>query len=143
MGSDIPAGFRPYSEPSPFIDRVGPLYQRQEGQKLVFGLRVIAHHCNRRGFAHGGVIMSLADIALGKTGEWTGGQAVSLLTASITVDLLGIANLNDWLEAHTDFFTIGRQVAFANCYVRVEGRPIARASAVFNVRRHETPDTPA
>ena len=58
MGSDIPAGFRPYSEPSPFIDRVGPLYQRQEGQELVFGLRVIAHHCNRRGFAHGGVIMS-------------------------------------------------------------------------------------
>ena len=143
MGSDIPEGFRPYAEPSPFIDRVGPLYQRQEGPELVFGLRVLEYHCNRRGFAHGGVIMSLADIALGKTGEWTGGEDVSLLTTSMTVDLMGIAKLNDWLEAHTDFCKIGRQVAFANCYVRVGERPIARASAVFNVRRPAPPDTPA
>ena len=32
MGSDIPEGFRPYAEPSPVLERVGPLYQRQEGR---------------------------------------------------------------------------------------------------------------
>ena len=36
----IPPGFVPYAEPSPFLDRIGPLYQRDEGPHPAFGLLV-------------------------------------------------------------------------------------------------------
>jgi acyl-coenzyme A thioesterase PaaI-like protein len=84
--------------------------------------------------AHGGLVVTLADIALGKTGEWLSDPPVSLLTASLTIDLYSAARLNDWLEAETDVTRVGRRIAFANCYLRVDAATIARASGVFNVR---------
>ena len=78
----------PHTEPGPFLDRVGPLYERDDGRGLVFGLRVLEHHCNRRGFAHGGLLVTLADVALGKAAERRSDPPVSLLTtllASVVV----------------------------------------------------------
>ncbi len=130
----IPAGFRPYDEPSPFLDRVGPLYERAGGAGPVFGLRVADHHCNRRGLVHGGLIVALADIALGKTGERSQAPRASLITASLTVDFVGGAGLGDWIEAECDFNRVGRRMAFGNCYITAGERRIARASGVFGVR---------
>jgi acyl-coenzyme A thioesterase 13 len=129
-----PLGFEAYAEPSSFLDRIGPFLQKRTAAGVVFGVRIAEHHCNRRGMAHGGLVVALADIALGKTGEWFSQPPVSLLTASLTVDFYGAARRGDWLEAEADVARVGRQVAFANCYLRVGGKIIARASGVFNVR---------
>jgi acyl-coenzyme A thioesterase 13 len=83
--------------------------------------------------AHGGLIVALADISLGKTGEWLSQPPVSLLTASLTVDFYSAARRGDWLQAETDVARVGHQVAFGNCYSRVGDRIVARASGVFNV----------
>lgn len=131
---DIPEGFQPYAEPSPFLNRIGPIYQIWNEAIPIFGLRILEHHCNRRQLAHGGLIVSLADIALGKTGEWTSDPPMSLLTASLTVDFLGAARLGDWIEAKSDLSHVGRRIAFANCYISAGDRRIARASGVFNAR---------
>ncbi len=132
-GPAVPPGFEPYSQPSPFLDRIGPLYQGGGDTGPVFGLRILDHHCNRRGLAHGGLLMTLADIALGKSIEWSAEASLSGLTASVTVDFMGSARLGDWVEAACDFHRAGRRVAFANCYLTVGERRIARASAVFSV----------
>lgn len=131
--ADTPPDFAPYAEPSPFLDRIGPLYQKHGDPNPIFGLRVLEHHCNRRSLAHGGLLVSLADIALGKTGEWSQDPRVSLLTASLSVEFLGSAKLGDWVEAVTDFHQVGRRIAFANCYVTTGSTTIARASGVFKV----------
>jgi hypothetical protein len=86
QAEDPPPGFEAYAEPSGFLERIGPLLQRRTGDAVLFGVRIAEHHCNRRGMAHGGLIVALADIALGKTGEWLSRPPVSLLTASLTVD---------------------------------------------------------
>ena len=132
----IPEGFQLFTETSPFLDRVGPFYLSQTGPVPVFGLRILEYHCNRRGFVHGGLIMSLADITLGKTGSWSRDPPLSLMTASVTVDFLGTAKPGDWIEARTDFHQVGRQLALGNCYIRTLDHRIARASGVFNVRRN-------
>jgi acyl-coenzyme A thioesterase 13 len=129
----IPEGFVVYAEPSPFLDRVGPLYERDDERGLAFGLQVLGHHCNRRGFVHGGLLVTLADVALGKAGERRSDPPVSLLTMSITYDFIGIARCGEWIEAGTDFHRVGREIAFANCYVRSGGRAIGRANGVFKV----------
>ena len=135
-----PAGFEAYAEPSSFVERIGPLLQRRTDADVVFGVRIVEHHCNRRGIAHGGLVVALADIALGKTGEWFSQPPVSLLTASLTVDFYGAARRGDWLEAKTDVIRVGRQVAFGNCYLRVGDKLVARASGVFNVRARGEPE---
>src|SRR5262245_25999144 len=134
QAQEPPPGFESYAEPSSFLERIGPFLQKRTETGVVFGVRIAEHHCNRRDMAHGGLIVTLADIALGKTGEWFSQPPVSLLTASLTVDFYGTAHRGDWLEAETDVTRVGRQVAFGNCYVRVADRIVARASGVFNVR---------
>ena len=131
---ESPTGFDPYAEPSGFLDRIGPLLQRRTEAGVVFAVRISEHHCNRRGMAHGGLVVTLADVALGKTGEWLSQPPVSLLTASLTVDFYSAARLGDVLEAHTDVVRVGRRIAFGNCYLRVGDMTIARASGIFNVR---------
>jgi len=133
-----PVGFEPYAEPSRFLDQIGPVMQRRTETAVIFAVRVADYHCNRRGIAHGGLIATLADVALGKSGEWFSRPPVSLLTASLTVDFYSAARLGDWVEASTDVSRVGRRVAFGNCYVRVGEKLIARASGVFNVRGGES-----
>jgi acyl-coenzyme A thioesterase PaaI-like protein len=135
MNSDpsIPEGFRPYREPSPFLDRVGPLYEKDDEAGLKFGLLVLEHHCNRRGIAHGGLLITIADVALGKTVEWRSVPPVRLLTTGVAYDFMGIAKQGDWIEAETDFHKVGKEMAFANCYFRVGGKVIGRANGQYKV----------
>jgi acyl-coenzyme A thioesterase 13 len=68
-GAAIPEGFVPYSQPSPFLDRIGPVYERRSDDGVIFGLLVLDHHRNRRGIVHGGLLVTIADVVLGKTAE--------------------------------------------------------------------------
>jgi acyl-coenzyme A thioesterase 13 len=132
-GPAIPEGFVPYSQPSPFLDRIGPIYECRTGEDIIFGLLVMDHHCNRRGIVHGSLLVTLADVALGKTAEWLNDPPARLLTTSIAYDFIGSAKLGDWIETRTDFFKVGREVAFANCYFRANRKVIGRANGQFKV----------
>ena len=139
MNAELPAGFVPYREPSPFLDRVGPIYERDDETGLVFGIRVLDHHCNRRGIAHGGLLVSLADVVLGKTAEWRADPPPRLLTTGIAYDFMGIAQRGEWIEAQADFYRVGREVAFANCYIRVGTKIIGRANGQYKVSPERPP----
>ncbi len=131
--SNIPEGFEPLFRSSPFLDLLGPLYNRRIENDLVVGFRVMEKHCNARGLVHGGVLSSLADIALGYSALVSEEKQVPLITASLSIDYAGAARKGDWVEINTDVQKVGRKMAFANCYFTVESKRIARASAVFSV----------
>ncbi|MBZ2189953.1 PaaI family thioesterase [Alcanivorax sp. JB21] len=128
-----PDGFTPLFRSSPFTDLIGPLYNMQTASGLILGLRIEEKHCNARGLMHGGVFSSLADIALGYNAAFSSEPPTPMVTASLTIDYAGSARLGDWIEVETDVQKVGRSMAFANCYFRVDGERVARASAVFNV----------
>ena len=129
----IPDGFKLISSISPFADLIGPVYQKQTGSEIVFGLRASDKHCNSRGLLHGGVLSTLADFALGYTLAYAASPPTAMATASLTIDYAESAQNGDWIEVKTDVQKIGRNLAFANCYCFVDARRIARASAVFAV----------
>ena len=129
----IPEGFGPMPRTSNFLQTVGPLHCRPEGKGLVLGIRIDERHTNSRGIAHGGLLTTLADLALGYSCAHMTGPDQHLVTVSITIDFASTAALGDWLEAHTDVQQTGRRLAFANCYLKVGGRRIARASGIFSV----------
>ena len=127
----VPEGFEPLGRTSPLLELLGPFYSRGAGTSLVLGLRVAKKHTNARGFAHGGVLLTLADVALGYAAEGSVDPAARLITASISADFAGSAKLGDWVEARVDVQRVGGRMAFANTYLYIGERRVVRASAVF------------
>lgn len=131
--SDIPKDFSPLVRSSPFLDLLGPVYSKREKGILVLGLRIEKKHCNTRGFAHGGLLATLADAGLGSGVAFSREPPIPLVTASLTTDFAGSAQIGDWVEARIEIQKSGRRLAFANAYLSVDGKRIVRASAVFSV----------
>ena len=131
--ADIPAGFAPIFRSSPFLETIGPLYSVGTGATLVIGIRVQEKHTNARGTLHGGVLASIADIALGYGLATSTSPPTSMVTANLSVDFAGSAQIGDWIETSLDIQKIGSRMAFANVYFSIRGERIARASGVFLV----------
>jgi acyl-coenzyme A thioesterase 13 len=129
----VPEGYRALFRTSPYVELIGPLYSRGEGAALEIGLRAERKHCNQRGTVHGGVLATLADIALGYAMAFSTTPPTGLVTANLTLDFAGAAREGDWLEARVDVQKLGGRLAFGNCYITREGERIVRASAVFLV----------
>jgi uncharacterized protein (TIGR00369 family) len=128
-----PAGFEPLFRSSPFLDTVGPLFYRKEPDGgFVVGLRVLPKHANARGSAHGGLLLTLIDVALGYRAAFSQDPPAALTTASVTADFAGAPKLGDWVEAHVDVQRVGSRLAFANAFLVVNGERLVRASAVFS-----------
>ena len=136
---DIPAGFAPLQRISPVIEMIGPVYSRGSGAQLEIGLLAQPKHCNLRGNVHGGIMAVLADIALGYTLAFSSEPPVAMLTANLSLDYSGAANVGDWLIARTDVQRKGGRLAFASCYIWVRDQRIVRASGVFLVQAGPLP----
>jgi uncharacterized protein (TIGR00369 family) len=130
---ELPAGFRPLLRTSPALELIGPLYGRGEGGRLEIGLRVEQKHCNARGTVHGGILATLADVALGYAMSFSTEPPTAAVTANLSLDFAGSARIGDWLQTQVDIQKLGSRLAFANCYITAGGERIVRASAVFLV----------
>lgn len=131
--NNVPEGFEPISRSSPFADLLGPIYQKVEGRELSIAIRAEQKHCNLRGHVHGGVLGTLADIAMGYSTAFSTEPPTPMVTVNLSIDFSGKADQGDWIEIHTDVQKVGRSLAFASCHVHVGEARIARASAVFSV----------
>ncbi len=138
MTIDAAEGFTALFRSSPFLDRTGPFYSRGQGESLSIGLRVLDHHLNARGLAHGGVLLTMADIALGYAMATSENPPISAVTSHLSADFAGSARLGDWVESRVDIQKIGRTLSFANVYLLVGHSRIVRASGVFAVSQLRT-----
>ena len=128
---DVPEGFEPMDRGSAFLAMIGPVYcKRSKGNDIVIGLRVGPQHTNVKGLAHGGMLMTLADSALG-IAITIANDEKPMVTVNLSTDFVESAHPGDWVEAHVDIQRIGGRLAFANCYLMVGERRILRASGVF------------
>jgi uncharacterized protein (TIGR00369 family) len=117
---------------SPFNALVGPLYERRDARGVSIGVRVEAKHTNSRGICHGGMLATLADLALGYALLGKGGSlAGSFFTVQLSIDYASPAKAGDWVQSEVEIQQAGSRLAFANCYLVAGGRRIARASAIF------------
>lgn len=131
--ASIPHGFVPVSRHSPFMDLLGGLYVLDGDEGPVYGLRILPEHANNRGGVHGGVLMTMADLVLGYTTAFSTDPPMRLTTASLSIDFVGRAGIGDWLEGRGEIVRAGRSLAFANAYLTVGDKRVARASSVLAV----------
>ena len=99
----------------------------------MIALRVEEKHLNTRGIAHGGMLVTLADSALGIALATSRTPPTPMVTVNLSTDFADAAHAGDWIEAHVDIQKVGARLAFANCYLVVGNKRILRASGVFAV----------
>ncbi|MGI1677767.1 MAG: PaaI family thioesterase [Cellvibrionaceae bacterium] len=140
--TDLPDGFEPLFRTSPYLEMIGPIYNKKllrsaEGidsvKGIVIGFFVQEKHCNARGLVHGGIVSGIADVALGYNASLSKNPPVSMVTTNLSIDYVGAIKLGEWVEVHVDVQKVGSRVAFANCYFVVKDKRVARASGVFNI----------
>lgn len=128
----IPEGFKLINRGGPFIAMLGPLYYKKQEQACsIIALRIEDKHLNIRGIAHGGMLVTLADSALGIALSMSRTPPQPMVTVNLTTDFVDSALPGDWVEAHVDIQRVGKRMAFANCYLHVGDKRILRASGVF------------
>ena len=113
----------------PFLDHAGPLLRNPDG---VIGLKIEQRHLNAAGKAHGGLLASIADHAIGRAVNEALEDA-GAVTVSLTTDYLGAVDEGDFVEARTEVDRLGGSLAFADCAITVGGEDVVRARAVFAV----------
>jgi uncharacterized protein (TIGR00369 family) len=139
-GAPVPPGFEKLQRGGPYVAALGPLYCRRAEGRITIGMRIEERHTNMRGIAHGGMLASLADSALGIGMTLYCEGRHSFVTANLSTDFVDAARPGDWVEANVDVQRLGKRMAFANCYLEVDSRRILRASGVFAVMKPLTPE---
>jgi uncharacterized protein (TIGR00369 family) len=127
----VPAGFELFDGGADFMELVGPVYARGDGGERVLALRVEDRHRNAGGVAHGGLLATLVDFALGRAIEADADDDQPRMTVSLTTDFLRPVEPGAWLEAHTRVERLGGTLAFAECSLIVDGDEVVRGRAVF------------
>ncbi len=133
-----PDGFTPYARSSRYLDLIGPLYEAA-GDPAVVGLRIDERHTNARGFLHAGVLVAVADVLMGHTAHRASPPGTGLVTASLTTDFPGSAQLGDWVTGAATIRRAGRKLAFTTCEFTSNGRLVLAASGVFATTARKDP----
>lgn len=131
IAESIPQGFEHLDRGSPFVGLLGPIFHKTLEGRHVIGIRIEHKHTNVKGIAHGGMLVTLADTALGIALSLETNGTRPMVTANLSTDFLDAAHPGDWVEAHVDIQRIGARLAFASCHLMVDGKRILRASGVF------------
>lgn len=129
----VPDLFEPI-DPSPFTELVGPVYMRNSDGELALGVRVAAEHANRRGRAHGGLLMTLADIAVSRASAARLPPGATFATADLHISFVESAEEGQWLEAVPRVDRLGRSLIHASCEISCGETLVAQVLATIAVR---------
>ncbi len=132
----IPAGFEQLTASS-FSERIGPLYMSRRDGVPVLGLEVSEHHLNRAGRVHGGLLATVADIAVSRAAWDHVPEGSTIATADLHISYLGNVNTGAWVEAWPTVDRVGRAVIHASALVESDGEPLAKVLATIAVRLPE------
>lgn len=119
---------------SPFSERIGPLYISNHDSVPVLGVLIESQHLNTGGRAHGGLLMSVADIALSRAVRSHLPPGATMATADLHIAFLDGVGEGAWLEAQPSIDRVGRSLIHASCVIKSGEQNIARVLATFAVR---------
>ena len=135
--SSVPPGFELLPRGLGFTDSLQPVYRRLEGDSVSFGLEVLSQHSNTMGLCHGGVLMSLADIAAASGVNLSLGKISGNPTINLAVDFINPASQGEWIAARPEHVTVKRRFGFCSGAIYVGERMIARFNGTFYFPDHD------
>ncbi len=132
---EIPEGFVLSRFRSKFLDAAGPIYVKQDGDSQLVGIRVKKGQTNHVRTAHGGVLATLADVALSLLVHESADPPLPVVTLSLTTNYLAGARLGEWVEARAKIDRISKKFAYCSGKFWSDDRLVMTATGVFSVVR--------
>ena len=131
----VPPDFKPLTggPTDMFVGVNGPLYRKRDGDQFVLGMRVERRHCNPTNICHGGMLLTLVDMAMVLSANYQEKLGRFLPTINLTADFIAPAPVGAWLEARTQVLRVTRTMLFAQCLVHADGVCAVRASGAFKL----------
>ena len=127
----IPEGFEPIISENPFGQAVGPLFEKKDDDSWVRGFRVEEKHTNQGGIAHGGVLMTFADIVMARAVLDV--ADLPFVTVQMNAHFTAPARLGAWVEGRGFVTRRTKDLAFVRCEIEVEGNPVLASSGIFKI----------
>jgi uncharacterized protein (TIGR00369 family) len=123
------AGWKPV-KPIGFGELVGPIWRLGDAR---FGVVVEARHLNFADIVHGGLLMTLADQAMGMTALRATDNKPHA-TIELNMQFVGAVRLGEFVEAHCEIVRITRAIIFMHCKLVVGDRGVANATGIWKIR---------
>ena len=133
--ADIPEGFEDSGFSGRYLGHVGPYYLKHTDTGILVGLRIEEKHINYVDIAHGGVLTTLADVALSLQVHRSEEPPLGVTTISLNTSFLGPAKLGDWLIADARIDRKGKRIAYTSGEIRSGDKVIMTMTGVFNIMR--------
>lgn len=132
----IPEGFEQVQGHAAFATRNGPYYEKiLDDTRLIRGFLADERHLNGVNYVHGGMLMSFADSALARAiNHYCGKRGV---TIKMNSEFLMPVRNGDFVEAHCEVTRDTRTLAFVRGILKVGGRSVFRADAIFQYIKPE------
>jgi uncharacterized protein (TIGR00369 family) len=129
--SSPPEGFEPIASKAPFIDHVGPIYERRTPEGLCRRcFWAEQRHTNGLDLVHGGMLAAFLDGALARA---VATDKLVPVTISLSLDYLRMARAGEWIIAEGRVLRTTRDMAFAEGRVQVGDVDVVRGSGVFRL----------
>ena len=119
----------------PFDEFLGLVYERTSPTQVVVRLPLKALHFNSLGVVHGGIVSTLADVAMSNLIEPDDHGVQSAVTMDLHMSFLNGA-VGKTLEAEANIVKKGARVMYADCLIYNEERDrVAKASGTFFIKQ--------
>jgi acyl-CoA thioesterase len=120
----------------PFVRDLGVEFVSAENGRAVLALDLVPRHLNSWSVAHGGVLMTLLDVAMAVAGRSLDAFAGGGVTVEMKTNFLQPANAGTRIIASAHAYHRSGSMAFCDGEVRdLEERLIAKSMGIFKYRK--------
>jgi len=113
-----------------FVALVGPIWRRTSGETDHYAIVAEPKHYNRGRVVHGGVLMTFADRAIGRTCRYANAHQPQA-TIQLDVHFVDAVQVGEVVEARCRVVRRTRAVMFASAELTVGTRVVATANGVW------------
>ena len=131
----VPDGFTDARFAPGFLDISGPYFLKKGLETTIIGCRISGQHMNYVGVAHGGVLATLADVALSFQLYDSTNPKLLVSTVSMTTNFLSGARMGEWIEANGTIDRIGKKLAYVHGVIQSDNRILMTMSGVYSIVR--------
>ena len=134
--ADEPATFDPAAagwerdDDEGFVALVGPIWRRRTGETHRYGFMAEPKHHNRRGIVQGGMLMTFADRAIGRTCRYANAHKPQA-TVQLDEHFIDAVRIGEFVEASCRVIRRTRSLMFASAELVVGPRVVATAKGVW------------
>ncbi len=112
-----------------FIDLVGPIWERRDAGAMRYGFVAEPRHANLLSVVQGGMLMTLADRALGLRAWLAGGSPC--VTVRFDMEFLDSTRIGEFVEVVPELVGQAGSLVFLRGVVLANSRPVAAVSGIW------------